>query len=184
MATGMKLMERGMRADGGAKSGRGATGAGKRERRSVTVNLAESPLTWLHARGHISTRQLDAGELLRADWERAGLAPRVTMNWSPAASVGGRRSGFDPAAATIAQISAKRRFEAAVDAAGPGLSDIAWRVICAGEGLAGAERGLGWPARAGKLVLGLALDRIADFYRLAGGTKTPPAWSGAGGGAR
>jgi hypothetical protein len=29
-----------------------------------------------------------------------------------------------------------------------------------------AETALGWPARAGKLVLGLALDRVAEFYRI------------------
>jgi hypothetical protein len=29
-----------------------------------------------------------------------------------------------------------------------------------------AETALGWPARAGKLVLGMALDRVADYYRL------------------
>jgi hypothetical protein len=29
-----------------------------------------------------------------------------------------------------------------------------------------AESPLGWPARAGKLVLTLALDRVADFYRV------------------
>jgi hypothetical protein len=29
-----------------------------------------------------------------------------------------------------------------------------------------AERALGWPARAGKLVLCLALDRLAVFYRV------------------
>jgi hypothetical protein len=29
-----------------------------------------------------------------------------------------------------------------------------------------AETALGWPARAGKVVLGLALDRIATFYRM------------------
>jgi hypothetical protein len=65
-----------------------------------------------------------------------------------------------------AQLDAKRRFESAVSEAGPGLADILWRVVCAGEGMREAETALGWPAWAGKLVLGLALDRIADYYRL------------------
>ncbi len=38
--------------------------------RSVTVNLAESPLGWLFARGHVSRRKKEAGERLRSDWER------------------------------------------------------------------------------------------------------------------
>ena len=50
--------------------------------------------------------------------------------------------------------------------AGRGLSDILWRAACAGESLAAAEKALAWPARSGKLVLGLALDRVADFYRI------------------
>ena len=54
-------------------------GARRRMRRSVTVNLAESPLMWLHARGHIDDRLLDAGERLRADYERAQLGANVTM---------------------------------------------------------------------------------------------------------
>jgi hypothetical protein len=29
-----------------------------------------------------------------------------------------------------------------------------------------AEKALAWPTRSGKLVLRLALDRVADFYRL------------------
>jgi hypothetical protein len=64
------------------------------------------------------------------------------------------------------QLDARRRFDAAVAEAGPGLADILWRVVCAGEGMREAETALGWPARAGKLVLSLALDRIADYYRL------------------
>ena len=134
-------------------------------RRSVTVNIAESPLAWLAARGRIDDRQLLAGETLRADWERAGLEPSVTMRWDPAprSARGGSSRAPDP---TTSQLEAKRRFDAAVAHAGSGLADILWRVVCAGEGLADAERGLGWPARAGKLVLGLALDRLADFYRI------------------
>jgi hypothetical protein len=65
-----------------------------------------------------------------------------------------------------AQIDAKRRFDQAIDTAGPGLADILWRVVCAGEGMRDAETALGWPARAGKLVLTFALNRVADFYRI------------------
>ena len=137
-----------------------------RQRRSVTVNLAESPLGWLYARGHLSRRQFDAGERLRADWERSQLSPRVTMHWD-AAPVARSRSGTSGTPdAGAAQIDAQRRFEAAVASAGPGLSDILWRIVCAGEGMREAESALGWPARAGKLVLTLALDRVAAFYRL------------------
>lgn len=132
--------------------------------RSVTVNLAEAPLGWLKARGMVTERQFEAGERLRADWEVAGLAPSVTMRWDQSPSPGGRRAaptGIDP---TLAQISAKRRVEAAMEAAGPGMRDVLWRVACAGEGLEGAEKALGWPKRAGKLVLLMALDRVADYY--------------------
>ena len=65
-----------------------------------------------------------------------------------------------------AQVDAKRRFDAAIASAGPGLADVLWRVVCAGEGMRDAESALGWPARAGKLVLSFALDRVADYYRI------------------
>ena len=138
-----------------------------RPARSVTVNLLESPLGWLRSRDLITQAQYDAGERLRADWERAQLSPRVTMSWD-AAPMGSRRGGSAEAPdLSGSQIDAKRRFHAALDSAGPGLSDILWRVVCAGEGMRDAETALGWPARAGKLVLGLALDRLAAFYRIA-----------------
>lgn len=134
--------------------------------RSVTVNLAESPLGWLLAHGHVSQRQFDAGERLRADWERGQLEPRVTMAWD-AAPIARGRGGAAPAVDLAgSQLDARNRFERAVDAAGPGLADILWRVVCAGDGMRQAESALGWPARAGKLVLAFALDRVADYYRI------------------
>ncbi|OYY64977.1 DUF6456 domain-containing protein [Sphingomonas sp. 28-62-11] len=135
-------------------------------RRSVTVNLAESPLAWLAARGLVDPRQLEAGERLRADYETASLGPSVTMRWEAAPIARGWRGAPSVDDPTLAQIAAKRRFDAAIDAAGPGLSDVLWRVVCAGEGLPMAEKALGWPARAGKLVLCLALDRVAAHYQL------------------
>ena len=134
--------------------------------RSVTVNRVESPLGWLLARGLVSRRQYDAGERLRSDWERAQLAPRVTMAWDAAPVARGRGGSAAEPDLTGAQLDCKRRFDAAIASAGPGLADILWRVVCAGEGMRDAETALGWPARAGKLVLTLALDRVADYYRL------------------
>ena len=100
------------------------------------------------------------------DWERSQLPPNVTMSWDAAPIARGR--GGAPAGADLSasQLDARRRFEAAVASAGPGLSDILWRIVCAGEGMRDAETALGWPARAGKLVLTMALDRLALYYRM------------------
>lgn len=159
------LVERALLRDGEDRSN---TGSPRRRARSVTVNLAESPLGWLHARGHISDRQLDAGEMLRADWERANLAPRITMRWDAAPVASGKRGPPAPLDPCEARLAAKLRFEGALDHLGNDLADIAWRIICGGEGMPVAEKNLGWPARSGKLVLRIALDRLAIFYRLPG----------------
>ena len=103
---------------------------------------------------------------MRADWERAQLAPRVTMSWDAAPVARGRGGSAPSPDLSGAQIDAKRRFDHAIAAAGSGLADILWRVVCAGEGMRDAETALGWPARAGKLVLAFALDRVANYYRI------------------
>jgi hypothetical protein len=131
------------------------------DRRRVTVNLAESPLAWLVRRGMVSPVQFEASERLRHDFMMAGQAPRTTMRWDPAPVHRSGPGGMDP---TTAQLAARQRFDAAVQSAGPGLADVLWRVICLGEGLETAERALGWPSRAGKLVLKLALDRLVAHY--------------------
>ena len=139
------------------------SGSALGKKRTVTVNLCESPLGWLHARGHLDNRQFDAGERLRADYEAAQLAPSITMRWDPVRVDGGRGDGLSP---SERQLAAKVRFDGAMTGAGKGLNDILWRVVCGCEALPDAEKGLGWPARSGKLVLRLALDRVADFYRI------------------
>ena len=153
-----KLVERELTSQGPRRR----PGIGPR-RRSVTVNFAESPLTWLHAHGHLDDRLYDAGERLRMDWERAQLGPALTMRWEPV-RIAGTGATLHP---TERQLAARERFDGAIGAAGKGLADILWRVVCAGETLPTAEKALTWPTRSGKLVLRLALDRVADFYRIA-----------------
>jgi hypothetical protein len=137
----------------------------RKGQKSVSVNLAESPVSWLYARGHLSHREFAAGERLRMDWEIAQLNPSITMRWEEVSGRGSHHDGqLNP---TERQIAAKARFDGALAQAGKGLSDILWRVACAGEALVDAEKALAWPSRSGKLVLKLALDRVADFYRIA-----------------
>jgi len=131
-----------------------------------SANRAEEPLAWLHARGHVSDRQLAAGERLRRDWLLAARGPKVTMAWDAGPVARGRRGAPDAIDPTATQIGAKARFDAALASAGGGLSDILLRTVCGGEGLETAERAMGWPARAGKVVLCLGLDRVAAFYRV------------------
>lgn len=153
-----QLAERELTSEGPRRSG-----AVQGRRRTVTVNLAESPIGWLHSRGHLDDRLFDAGERLRADYERAQLSPSVTMRWDP---VRVKTTGDGDLTPGERQLAAKLRFDGALAAAGPGLSDVLWRVVCACEGLPDAERALSWPARSGKLVLRIALDRVASFYRI------------------
>lgn len=141
------------------------------------INEAESPLGWLRRRRGrdgkplLSDRQCQAGERLRADFEMAGLGPRITRAYDAPPIAKGARAAPDLPDPTEAQIDARRRLDRACAAMGPGLSDIALRVCCFLEGLEAAERALGWPVRSGKLVLGLALDRLADHYE---GKKRAP----------
>ena len=146
----------------------GGDRAGRKIARTVTVNLAESPLSWLHSRGHLTDRQLLAGEKLRSDYEAAMMGPNVTMRWENIPLSREKRGAPSGLNQTERMISAKARFDGALAALGPDLSDIAWRVICAGEAMPVAEREMAWPVRSGKLVLRIALDRLAGFYRVPG----------------
>ena len=86
------------------------------------------------------------------------------MTWNPIRVSGGSGGDLTPGER---QLAARARFHGAVGHVGKDLSDVLWRVVCAGEGLPDAEKALGWPVRSGKLLLRIALDRIADYYRLA-----------------
>ena len=60
-----------------------------------------------------------------------------------------------------------------MEALGPGLSDVVFRVCCFLEGLETVEKRLGWSARSGKVVLKIALERLAAHYRIA---PAPQRW--------
>jgi hypothetical protein len=131
---------------------------------AVTVDEAESPLGW-HGRVLIAPVQLQAGERLRADFTRAQLMPRITANWSAPVADGRRGESF--AGFSDSVIDARRRVRLALDAVGPEFSGLLMDICCFLKALPDVERERGWPARSGKVVLQLGLDRLARHYGLA-----------------
>jgi Domain of unknown function (DUF6456) len=131
----------------------------------------ESPLLWLFRRKDKSGESIigpagfAAGERLRADLTFAGMMPRVTMNWSAAASVDRSRSGvtLNPSEATIA---ARQRVDLAVRAVGPEFSGLLIDLCGFCKGIETIEMERGWPLRSGKVVIRLALSALARHYGL------------------
>lgn len=144
----------------------------------VCVNEAETPLGWLRRRKGpggkplLDETQFEAGEKLRRDFTIGQLTPRVTVDWS---AIGGsqpqRGAVRDPAEIADHALAARNRVARAMEAVGPGLSDLLIAVCCHLEGMEAAERRFGWPQRAGKIVLAIALDRLAAHYGLRAGEK-------------
>jgi hypothetical protein len=130
--------------------------------RSVLVNEAESTLGWLRNRGIVNGLQHDAGERLRRDFTMAQLSARMGVDWTKPIS----RRDHGPKQVLISDmaIAARQRFAAAMKSVGPGLSDLLYDVCCQLLGLEGIERSKGWPKRSGKIVLQIALDRLAAHY--------------------
>jgi hypothetical protein len=124
----------------------------------------------------ISDHQFEAGERLRADYWFAHLSPRVTSNWSASApSQRARRAApSNPALLRDEVIAAKKRVMRALMAVGPEVSGILVDICCELKGLEEAEKENGWPQRAGKVVLQVALTGLARHYgRIGYGTHRP-----------
>lgn len=152
--------------------------ATERGRASVTVDEAESPLGWLarrrgrNGRALIEPHQFQAGERLRADFTRAHMMPRTTSNWSSPIS-SGRRGGERAAGFTETMIAARQRVHQALDAAGPEFGGLLLDVCCFLKGLEDIEHERAWPSRSAKVVLQLALNRLARHYGYAAQVKGP-----------
>lgn len=135
----------------------------------LRVNLAESPLGGLarkkdrDGKPFLSMDLVVAGERLREDFERAQMGPRVGQNWERFLTPGarGQMAAGSPASGPE---DARERVSQALRALGPGLADVALRVCCFLEGLETAEKRMGWAARSGKIVLRIALQRLAVHY--------------------
>ena len=132
------------------------------EDRVVKLNTCELPLARLKARGLVDGTQFAAGERLRRDFTLAQLAPRMGVNWDAPVVSGSRGAGAD----SISDIAmaARQRLNKALAAAGPELADLLFDVCCHLKALETIENERDWARRAGRVVLKIALDRLASHY--------------------
>ncbi len=136
-------------------------------------NPSESPIGWLRRRKDkdgrplISAAEFEAGERLRADFTFAQLMPSITSSWSPATGASDARTSPGAGVELLDNVLAARdRVRVAVTAVGPELSGILIDVCCHLKGLETMETDQGWPLRSAKVVLQLALQRLARHYGL------------------
>lgn len=148
------------------------------DRHRVKVNRRESPLMWLSRRKGrdgaplIAPSYFIAGERLRSDFEKAGLSPRMSIDWSrfgmgTSATTGQDGSAYD------AQWGAKVRFRKAVEVMGPDLAGPVIDICCFLKGLESVERERGWKQRSAKHILSKGLALLAKHYGFADEARGP-----------
>ncbi|WP_400765511.1 DUF6456 domain-containing protein [Methylosinus sporium] len=145
--------------------------------RRTLVNEGESPLAWLarrkdrDGRPFLAPEQIEAGERFRRDVTQAAILQRVTADWE--AAIGSARGGGAGAAIADVAIDARRRLSLAFDAVGPELGGLLTDVCGYLKGLELVESERGWPQRSAKVVLKIALERLALHYGLASEAQGP-----------
>jgi hypothetical protein len=145
---------------------------------ATLVNDAESPLAWLARRKDadgqpfLTPALIEAGERFRRDYEQAQLLQRVTARWDAAAAA--RNGGEGRVVVSDIAMDARERLSCVCEAVGPDLFGLLADVCGCLQGLETIESRRRWPARSGKVVLRIALERLARHYGL-GDAATGPA---------
>jgi Domain of unknown function (DUF6456) len=140
---------------------------------SAQKNVNESPLAWLckatgpTGKPYLCPAEFAASERLRMDYFASSLSQNLCADWSKPARArtasGPRNTVLDAADAAL---GAKDRFIKALDILGPGLNDVVFSLCIRETGMEQIECANHWPKRSGKIILKLALDRLARHYGL------------------
>ncbi|MDK9697499.1 MAG: DUF6456 domain-containing protein [Siculibacillus sp.] len=143
------------------------------------VDEAESPLSWLarrrdkDGRVYLTPARVAAGERLRADFTVARMMPAVTSNWSTGRIAAGHGASGGIGDLADRALAARDRVRSALEAVGRDLADVLLDVCCFLKGLETIEADRRWPARSAKVVLDIALGRLAAHYGLADEARGP-----------
>lgn len=138
----------------------------------VMYKNAQTPLAWLKSRNGKNQKgaivfddvEFAAGERLCRDFELSQSCKSITLDLSRVSVQDGRRAGHEYSDVPGVVLDARKRLRKAVDAVGQDLDEVLITTCCLNVGLVEMEKKLGWPNRSGKLVLKIALRRLAQHY--------------------
>ncbi len=131
--------------------------------------FTDSPLAILGRRrgkdgaAFLTQGQLAAGERLREDYELSQIEAHELGAWEQ--NLWNDIVPEWPEHLAPGVVAARDRLTRALHELGPGLGDISLRCCCYMEGLEAIEKGMGWSARSGKIVLRIALQRLEKYQK-------------------
>lgn len=114
----------------------------------------------------LSPPAAEAAERLASDFIKGQMLPRVTANWEKA-MLGQRPQGMAPGFGIDVRdqiAEAQMRVRRALDDAGGDLAGVLIDICCFDRGLEDLEGTRGWPRGSGRVILGIALERLARHY--------------------
>ncbi|WP_068081390.1 DUF6456 domain-containing protein [Polycladidibacter stylochi] len=137
----------------------------------VAKEPQDSPLHWLATRRgksgepFISSAQFMAAERLHNDFVYGDMAAYAKLNLTNLSAPSTRNRDLEK----IESVSdARERVRKALKFVGPELSGVLIDICCYWKGLRQVEKEHAWPERSAKVILKIALERLANYY----GTKS------------
>jgi hypothetical protein len=122
-------------------------------------------LTHVAGKGFFARREIEAARRLGEDWERAQHGLVSGSDWTaPPRGSTSRGSGGAQEHAIGEAIDARRRVEKALGGLPMSLASAVRGACIEGRGFTDLERARRWPSLAGKRVLKLGLELLADHY--------------------
>lgn len=139
----------------------------------VQANVENSPLLVLFrqkddaGQRFLSQAEFAAGEKFRQTYEVSAMGQMRSANWdSIRQSRSSMRGNFAGDDLHIRALDAKRQVMDALSAVGPVMDRLLFAFLVREQNLGRVERGLHWPKSSGKIILKIALARLANHYGL------------------
>lgn len=131
---------------------------------ALIIDDGESPLAWLARRRLLAAELFQAGERLRRDYDLARTLPSITTRWN---AIAADRHALAQALPMSEQaLAARQRIDRAMQEVGPEFSGLLFDICACLKGLETIESERRWPRRSARVVLELALTRLACHYGL------------------